>query len=130
MKVLVTGGNGFVGNEILRQLHRAGHEIRALVRNPESVSSQKIRAEFGADLVEGNILEPRSMGSFFSTGDAVIHLVGIISEVGQNTFEAVHLHGTQNVVNAAKARGIRRFIQMSALGTRPNAVARYHQSKW
>jgi NADH dehydrogenase len=62
--------------------------------------------------------------------DAVIHLVGIISEVGQSTFESVHTRGTQNVLAAAKMGGVRRFVHMSALGTRPNPIARYHQSKW
>ena len=62
--------------------------------------------------------------------DAVVHLVGIISEVGENKFENVHTRGTENIVIAARAAGMKRFIHMSALGTRPNAASRYHQSKW
>ena len=62
--------------------------------------------------------------------EAVVHLVGIISEVGQNTFENVHPRGTENIVAAARAADVTRFIHMSALGTRPNAASRYHQSKW
>ncbi len=130
MKVLVTGGSGFVGTEILQRLHHAGHEIRALVRDPSSKASEKIKNEFGAELCRGNILDANSLRSFVSEGDAVIHLVGIIGEVGANTFEAVHCRGTQNVVSACVSSAIPKFIQMSALGTRPNAVAQYHQSKW
>ena len=66
----------------------------------------------------------------FAGCDAVIHLVGIISEAGRNTFENVHTRGTQNVVGAAIQAGVRRFVHMSALGTRANAVSRYHQTKW
>ena len=62
--------------------------------------------------------------------ESVIHLVGIISEVGESTFENVHAQGTQNMVAAAQQAGVRRFVHMSALGTRPNAASRYHQSKW
>jgi len=62
--------------------------------------------------------------------DAVIHLVGIISEIGAQTFENVHTRATQNVVQSALIAGARRFLHMSALGTRPNAVSRYHQTKW
>jgi NADH dehydrogenase len=62
--------------------------------------------------------------------EAVIHLVGIISEVGRSTFEKVHTWGTGNMVRAAQLAGVKRFIHMSALGTRPNAASRYHQTKW
>ena len=62
--------------------------------------------------------------------EAVIHLVGIISEVGDSTFENVHVRGTGNIVTAARQAGARRFVHMSALGTRPNAASRYHQTKW
>jgi NADH dehydrogenase len=61
---------------------------------------------------------------------AVIHLVGIISEIDRNTFENVHTLGTKNMVAAAQEAGVKRFAQMSALGTRSHAVSRYHQSKW
>ena len=62
--------------------------------------------------------------------EAVIHLVGIISEVGESTFENVHQRGTRNILAAAQQAGVRRFVHMSALGTRPNAASRYHQTKW
>lgn len=128
--MLVTGGTGFVGRAILRQLHAAGYAIRALVRDTGSHSARQIQSEFEAELVSGDILDPASLEEFFASGDAVIHLVGIISEVGKNTFETVHFHGTCNVIAAARKAGIRRYIQMSALGVRPHAVSRYHQTKW
>ncbi len=62
--------------------------------------------------------------------DAVIHLVGIIMEKGTNTFERVHHLGTRNVVEAAKRTGIKRFVQMSALGVRADGVAAYQTTKW
>jgi NADH dehydrogenase len=84
------------------------------------------RIEFAA----ASVLEPESLIAAFQGCDAVIHLVGIIAEIGNQTFEAIHTRGTANALAAAKATGIRRFVQMSALGSRPNAVSRYHQSKW
>ena len=62
--------------------------------------------------------------------NCVIHLVGIIRELGESTFERVHTGGTRNLVAAAQQAGVRRFVHMSALGTRHNAVSSYHQSKW
>lgn len=61
---------------------------------------------------------------------AVIHLAGIISECGENTFEAVHVDLTRTMVDAARAAGVRRFVHMSALGTREGARSRYHRTKW
>src|SRR5207253_2770218 len=42
----------------------------------------------------------------------------------------VHVHGTQNIIGAARAAGVERFVHMSALGTRAKSLSRYHQSKW
>ncbi len=64
--------------------------------------------------------------------EAVIHLVGIIAEKSSRgiTFERLHVEGTRGVVEATIAAGIKRYVQMSALGTRANAVSQYHQTKF
>jgi len=130
MKVFVTGASGFVGREILRQLHAAGHSVRVLARDRRSLRVQKAEADQGVEIHPGNVLQAPSLAGAMTDCDAVIHLVGIISEVGENTFENVHTRGTKNIAAAARQAGVKRFVHMSALGTRPNAVSRYHQSKW
>ncbi len=130
MKVLVTGATGFVGCELLRQLHAAGHPLRLLVRNPASPTARRVAEEFHADLRQGDVLEGGSMAAAARGMDAVIHLVGIISEIGRNTFANAHEQATGNMLQAARDAGVRRFLHMSALGTRPDAVARYHRTKW
>jgi NADH dehydrogenase len=64
--------------------------------------------------------------------DAVIHLVGIIMENRSKgvTFDRMHVQATRNVVDAAKGARVRRFIHMSALGSRPDAVSTYHKTKY
>jgi len=130
MKVFLTGGTGFVGREILHQLHTANHNIRLLARNPGSAALRELRARYNVEPVAGDVTDAQSLSGALTGCDAVIHLVGIISEVGNQTFENIHVRGTENVVRAAQTTGIRRYLHMSALGTQLNARARYHQSKW
>ena len=130
MKVLVTGATGFVGREIVRQLRAAGHTIRILARNPRSPAAQEAVSRWEVEVYPGDVLEAASLEVALAGVDAVIHLVGIISELGNSTFENVHVGGTRNLVAAAQQAGVRRFVHMSALGSRPKAASRYHQSKW
>ena len=130
MNIFITGATGFVGREILGQLGRAGHTVRILARNPDAPEVQELISKHKAEVHRGNVLEPGSLRGSLEGVDAVVHLVGIISEIGQNTFENVHTRGTEYMVNAALASGVKRFVQMSALGSRPDAVSRYHKSKW
>jgi uncharacterized protein YbjT (DUF2867 family) len=130
MNVLVTGGTGFVGREIVRQLRNAGHRIHLLARNPESPATREVAHQYSAKVHPGNVLDDTSLRGVFSGIDAVIHLVGIISEVRDQTFENVHVRGTRNVVAEAQNAKVAHFLHMSALGTRENAPSHYHQSKW
>jgi uncharacterized protein YbjT (DUF2867 family) len=130
MKVLVTGATGFVGQEVARQLQQAGHGVRILARDPDAPSVQAIRSLDGMEVHRGEILDSATLSGAARGVEAVVHLVGIISEVGQNTFGNVHTRGTQKIVTAAQQAGVRRFVHMSALGTRPGAASRYHQTKW
>ena len=78
----------------------------------------------------GDVLEAKTIEGSLAGVDAVIHLVGIISEAGDQTFENVHIRGTQNIVEASRKSAIKRLVHMSALGTKAQARSRYHQSKW
>ncbi len=130
MNVLVSGATGFVGGEVVRQLHEAGQSIRILARNPASPRVQEAISRYGAEAHSGNVLDAASLDRALRGTDAVIHLVGIIAEAGESTFENVHTRGTGNLVAAARKAGVGRFVHISALGTRPDAASRYHQTKW
>ncbi len=130
MKVFITGATGFVGREVVRRVRAAGHSVSILARDPASRTALRLESEFGAHIRIGNILDEDSLSEAMAGADAAIHLVGIIAEVGEQTFERIHVAGTANTVAAARQRGVTRFVHMSALGTRPDSVSRYHQSKW
>lgn len=130
MQVAVTGATGFVGREVVRHLCEAGHSVRAVVRRASSRSSGDLTRQYRVALVEGDVINGGSLAGAFDGVAAVIHLVGIISEVGNTTFENAHTRGTSNALEASKKAGVGRFVHMSALGTRPGAASRYHQTKW
>jgi len=127
MLVFLTGATGFVGGYVLKQLLAAGHSVRALVRDP---APAKLPAGNRTELVRGDIVEASGLNEGMQGCEAVIHLVGIITETGKNTFENVHHIGTHNLVEAAQRNGISRFVQMSALGVRADGVSEYQTSKW
>ncbi|MCL5097620.1 MAG: complex I NDUFA9 subunit family protein [Candidatus Omnitrophica bacterium] len=130
MTVFVTGGTGFVGQAVVHQLHATGYSIRILARQPGNERVQAMVHRYQAAVQPGDIFDPVALEIGLQGADAVIHLIGIISEAGQSTFENVHSRGTQLLVTAMQKTKVRRLIHMSALGTRPRAASRYHQSKW
>jgi len=126
--VALTGASGFVGHAVLAQLLDAGYHVRALVRDPARLGITHDRLTY----VPGNLFIQESLKGLVDGCDAVIHLVGIIEQrprKGQ-TFERVHVEGTRALLTAATNAGIKRWVQMSALGSRPDAVSTYHQTKW
>jgi len=122
-RILITGGTGFVGSEIRKAL--ADRELRLLVRDPLSV-----RDAGAAEVVRGDVLDPASLEPAMAGVDAVIHLVAIIEETGKLTFDRVIRQGSENVVSTARNAGVRRFVQMSALGAQPNPTYPYLNAKW
>ena len=126
-RVLLTGASGFVGSAVLRALRERGHVIHALVNRRTVESSDPDVRQVRGGLFDARALEEAAEGC-----DAAIHLVGIIAERPKDgvTFERIHVEGTRNVLAACARAGVTRYIQMSALGTRPDAVSDYHRTKW
>lgn len=128
MIVAVTGGTGFVGRHVIEQLLRREHEVRALVREP--ARHGWLRDRDAVTVVPGHLEDRGSLAQLVGGADAVIHLVGIIVEVGRQSYERVHVEGTGHVLEAARQAGVRRIAFMSALGARPDAAATpYHRTK-
>ncbi|QOV89615.1 complex I NDUFA9 subunit family protein [Humisphaera borealis] len=125
--IFVTGGSGFVGTAVVDELVSRDYSVQALVRKGSLDSRGGKVTSFVGDL-----FDPKSLAAGMAGCDAVIHLVGIIMEQPSKgvTFERMHFEGTRSVVDATKAAGIRRYVHMSALGVRPNAVSAYHKTKW
>jgi NADH dehydrogenase len=128
-RIFVTGATGFVGRAVIPALRARGHAVRCLVRRG---SEPALRGLEAIERVEGDVLSPPTLERGMGGCDTVVHLVGIIREQPARlaTFERIHTRGTVNVLEAAAATGVRRYLHMSALGSRAGARARYHRSKW
>jgi uncharacterized protein YbjT (DUF2867 family) len=126
--ILVTGGTGFIGRKIVHKLRAEGKDVRCLVRDRRR---GKQLESWGCELVEGDVTDRASLDRAAPGCDAVIHLVSIL--VGsERDFQRVMEQGTRNVVDAAKAAGVRRFVLMSALGTTEATrdLVPYYKAKW
>jgi len=136
MRVLLTGATGFVGSHMLQRLVADGHEVRTLLRDPaklaqgDRASLVSTSAPGRVEAIAGDVVTGAGLSHAAQGCAVVIHLVGIIMETRAATFEKTHHRGTINVVNAAKKAGVRRFVQMSALGARPDGVSGYQTTKW
>ena len=126
MKVLVTGASGFIGRRVVRRLLHDGHSVRALVRDPE----RRAMLPDTAETAQGDVLDPGSLVRACEGVDAVAHLAAVIRESGRLTFQRVNYEGTRNVLEAAEAAGVGRFVFASTIGATSDAALPYLSSRW
>jgi len=119
--ILVTGGTGFVGTNLRKRL--SDHTVRILSRHDPGTLADNEQA------VSGSISDPESLRRAAEGCDTVIHLVAIIEESGGQTFDGIIRQGAENMVVAAQAAGVSRFIHMSALGAQHNPAFPYLAAK-
>jgi len=109
MKILLIGGTGKTGKQIIIQALEGGHDVTALVRNPKKlrITDPKLA------VVEGNVLVPETLERSFSGHDIVI------SALGHKKFfikTSILSRGTQHIIRAMQKNQIRRFICITSLG--------------
>jgi putative NADH-flavin reductase len=111
-KILVIGANGGVGAEVVKLALQQGHEVTAIVRNPDRL---KIRHDH-LTIVKGDILQPETIRKSFEGKDIVV------SAIGSNSRKATTLYseGNRNVLNAMKETGVKRAFFISASGIEVN----------
>lgn len=125
MRVAVTGGTGFVGSHLVPMLLASGHEIRVIGRGTRSTTLPS-----GLAPTFGDVLTGAGLAEAFQDADVVVNLVAVIRNQGLQTFESVNSQGTAHVVEAAQRAGVRRLVQLSAIGADPDPTFPYLFSKW
>jgi uncharacterized protein YbjT (DUF2867 family) len=123
MKVLILGATGLIGSHALQTLRAAGCAVTGLSRRRPATERDWLEADFGSLTTEQDWL-PLLQGY-----DAVINCVGIIREGRDGDFDRLHRAAPVAVFGACEKLGVRRVVQVSALGSHPAAATGYWRSK-
>jgi NADH dehydrogenase len=111
VKIAITGGTGFVGRHLADRF------------DAEDVAVVSRRTGIAID-------DADALTTAFSGCEVVVHCAGINRELGDQTYERVHVEGTRAVVEAARRAGVSRLVMLSFLRARPDCGSAYHESKW
>ncbi len=112
-RVLVVGGTGFIGGRLVARLRAAGVTVRCLVRNP--YAARRLRAQ-SIEAVFGDLTAPDTLQAALDRVGTVLNLSTIIREHERGDFRRVLHDGVRNLLRAAAAAGVARFVQIGALG--------------
>lgn len=131
MKVVVAGGTGLLGGSITKALLDAGHAVVVASRS----QSAKDAIDFRASWVRADVTDPATLPAALAGADAVVDAVQFPNSPIENpkkglTFERIDLGGTKNLVDAAKAAGVARFIGISGVGAAEGAKYHWLRYKW
>jgi uncharacterized protein YbjT (DUF2867 family) len=127
-RIAITGGTGFVGRHLAEHLVSDGHEVVLVARGVDRrvALQQDPLVRFARVSVTDSV----ALTAVLAGCDAVVHCAGINREIGQQTYRAVHIEGTQAVVDSARSAGVGRLVMLSFLRARPDGPSPYHRSKW
>ena len=109
MNILIIGATGKTGRQLIKQGLESGHEITALVRNPNKLRVQHPNLQF----IQGDVLNPVSLEEAMTNQDAVLCALG-----HKRFFIKTNIlsKGTANLIQTMTKHGVRRFICITALG--------------
>lgn len=125
-KILLTGANGFIGSHILSELLTRNYKVIALLRD----TNLELTYHHNLEIIYGDITKRKTLPEKIDNLGIIINTVGIIRETKDNKFYSVHVEGVKNLLDLGLKSNIKKIIHISALGTRPEAKSKYHQTKY
>jgi NADH dehydrogenase len=126
-RVLVMGGNGFVGRQVVAKLSAGGHDVVVLTRNRARARDLLLLPT--VRVVEADPYDSATLALWLRRVGVAINLVGTLHEHGRDTFERVHVELPRLLIAACRDAGVSRIVHMSALGAQPDAPSMYQRSK-
>ncbi len=128
--VTIFGGSGFVGRYIARRMAKEGWRVRVAVRNVNEAMFVRPYGVVGqVEPVFCNIRDDASVAAVMDGADAVVNCVGVLDEVGKNTFDAVQAEGAERIARIAASMAVPRMVHISAIGADPDAASEYARTK-
>lgn len=128
--IVVFGGSGFIGKQVVRKLCKAGARVRVPMRRPHLGAELRLMGDPGqVQLVQANVRFPDSVAEAIDGADGVVNLIGLLYEKGPQTFRDVQAGGAIAIAEAAAKAGIKRFVQVSAIGASARSRAAYAKAK-
>jgi len=127
--IVITGGSGYVGSHMVRRLAESDQPVRALVRSQARAEKEGRLEGLPVEWVEADVTRPETLTRALEGATAVVHTVAIAIEKGGRKYEEINFQGTVNVLEACKAAGVRRFINLSQLGADAQLPYRFLASK-
>ena len=125
--VLVLGGSGFVGRNVVARLSGAGHRVTVLTRR--RATARHLILLPTVDVVEGDPYDRATLERLAVPATAALNLVGVLNERPRVTFERAHVELPRLLVEVCQSAGVRRLLHMSALGAEAAGPSRYQRTK-
>jgi uncharacterized protein YbjT (DUF2867 family) len=122
LTVAVTGGTGFVGQAVLDEAARRGIEVRALAR-------RKQEPRKGVEWSPGDLADTEALARLVEGAEAILHIAGVVNAPAPVGFHLGNVAGTEALVEAAQAAGVRRLVFVSSLAAREPQLSAYGKSK-
>ncbi|MBA2396749.1 MAG: NAD(P)H-binding protein, partial [Ktedonobacteraceae bacterium] len=129
--ILVTGATGYIGRHVVNRLIAQGERPRCLVRDPNRAA--KLLPADKVDFVHGDTTQPSLLKAAVQGVDTIIHTAFITDDhkaLSRNYYEETNVHGTSNLIAAAKDADVQRIIELSGLGTRPDKPGTYMEGRY
>jgi uncharacterized protein YbjT (DUF2867 family) len=128
--VVVFGGSGFIGKQVVRALAKRGKRVRIAMRRPHLGAELRVMGDVGQiQLVQANVRFPDSIDAALEDADAVVNLVAVLHETARRILKRCTSRRAQAIAEAAAKRGITRVVQISALGAAEKG-AKYARTKY